>query len=564
MTSGSRSAWRRRVVIGGLFVAVSLVMVGARPSVLAHSMPGNLGDPALLTWVLAWGWHALTTRPVSYFNGNMFWPARSTLAYSDVLTPVVAVFGPLWAITDNWALSINLTVIGLFVFSLIATYCLARRLVGRTDAAVISAFAYTFCGTNMAGWSHIQIQTLGVLPFALLCLLHALDEERWYWGAIAGFATATVVLAAGYWGALWIVVLPFVVVIHAVRRRRELGRPFVTTMATLAAVAGVLLLPAAYAYLQFGHNHMQPLQPDFGLKARDLITVANGSYVWGWINPKDAPQIREHGMYPGVVTVVLAAFGLAALARRRLSRARRGEIALVVIAGCIALVLALGPEALGVTLPFRFLHDHVPAFGGIRVTVRWTVLAWLALAVLAGAGAAWTLERLPGRRSRALVATGLGLAVLVDLAAPLGRMELPSDAATLAVYHALDRRPSAPTVELPMVDPGVLPVDWAYVEAPRLVWSSIDWNKRVNGYSAFYPASYLDDVRTFDTFPSPASIGRAGQLRVRYVVIHGQALNPNGFWSADEISRRLADLPATATVDRYGPDWLVDLGPTRP
>src|SRR5207247_2252181 len=112
----------------------------------------------------------------------------------------------------------------------------------------------TFCGTNMAGWSHVQIQTLGVLPFATFCLLRALDTQSRWWGAAAGFATALVALSAGYWAALWMVVAPVLVVLHVARRRGALRREFVTMLTTTAAVAVALLLPAAYAYLHFGKS----------------------------------------------------------------------------------------------------------------------------------------------------------------------------------------------------------------------------------------------------------------------------------------------------------------------
>ena len=87
---------------------------------------------------------------------------------------------------------------------------------------------------------------------------------------------------------------------------------------------------------------------------------------------------------------------------------RHRELRLLVLAGAVSVVLALGPEVYGVTTPFGLMHDHLPGFGGIRVAARLAVVAWLTLAVLAGLRVrrahSSTCEALSGLRSRCLPA----------------------------------------------------------------------------------------------------------------------------------------------------------------
>src|SRR5205807_10036855 len=128
--------------------------------------PANTADPALITWILAWGSHALVTSPWTFFDANIFWPHPSTLAYSDTLLPLVPVFGVLHFITNSWSLSINIISLLLVPLNLFATYALARRITRRTDAAVLGALAFGFSAYVFAHWGHVQLQTLGLLPLA--------------------------------------------------------------------------------------------------------------------------------------------------------------------------------------------------------------------------------------------------------------------------------------------------------------------------------------------------------------------------------------------------------------
>ena len=53
----------RKLVLPALFLGMTLVMLRPNPSELANRLPGNTGDPALITWTLSWGAHTLPTHP---------------------------------------------------------------------------------------------------------------------------------------------------------------------------------------------------------------------------------------------------------------------------------------------------------------------------------------------------------------------------------------------------------------------------------------------------------------------------------------------------------------------
>ena len=141
----------------------------------------------------------------------------------------------------------------------------------------------------------------------------------------------------------------------------------------------------------------------------------------------------EHMHFEGFLVMALGAVGLVSVLRRRdghtwrddvhegeepVAARRHRELRLLVLAGAVSVVLALGPEVYGVTTPFGLMHDHLPGFGGIRVAARLAVVAWLTLAVLAGYGFAVLTRRLRGvvRPAVAVLACAV---ILVELAAPV-------------------------------------------------------------------------------------------------------------------------------------------------
>ncbi len=578
---------RRGGVLALLFAAITVGMLRPWPSKVSQGMPQNLGDSVLITWIMHWGAHSLTTDPLHYFDGNVFWPAPNTLAYSDLLLPFVPVYGLFFGVTQEWPLATNLTVLSMFGLSLASTYLLARRLIGSTAGSILAAVAFTFTGLHLSEWGHIQLSTLGLLPLAAYFTIRFLDERRWWTAVAAGVTTACTLLAAVYFGLLWFLALAILVLGYAVAKRFRPGPRFFPGVAVIGVVAVVLMAPALYRYAQQGER--RGFEEYRGLKGRDLVTPAFGSYLWkDRFTFEGAPALQEHGLYPGVTVTLLAVVGIGAVSRGRRASPEAdapmadGPVAedddlasspdaplhlgLLAVAGTVGLVLSIGPTALGVPMPFRLFHAVVPGFSGIRVYTRLAMLFLLVLALLAGAGLARVRRAVGrGRRWPGTVVAGLAvLVVLVDLAAPVNFSPFPDDDATLAVYHRLDNRPPGAVVEIPMVDAGVLPAEWAYVEAPRMVYGTIDFHPRVNGYSATAPDTYSADLVLFNAFPTPEGVHRAFEIRVRYVVIHVGAVTDYATFSEADAQARVDALPATARAERVGNAWLVDLGPVRP
>ena len=553
------------------FCAFVGVLIRPTPARVAGSLPANLGDPSLLVWILRWGTHALASSPRTLFDANIFWPRPLTLAYSESLLPLAPVYGVIYVATKNWALSFNIFMFALIFFALFAVFALARWLTGRRDAAFVAAVAFVFSAYGMTHVGQLQLQTTGFLALAFLLLFRLLEAPTLGRAAVVGVVNAALVLSALYYGAAYAVAAVVVVAGHVLITRFRPGPGFVPAMLVVAGVTAALVLPATLPYLELRDDpgFRRPLEAEWGIDPVDFIQPAVGSYVYRALEPAPtAPNNWEHRFFLGVSVTVLAVVGVVTVVRgrrapidRQLYPAHRVRyVGLLAAAGVATLILAAGPTIGGVDAPFTFFYDHVPGFGGLRVMARLAVVFLLAATMFAAYGyivfTRWAGRFVP-RRNLLLVATSA--VMLVEFAAPLPWVHLPADDATLAVYKELRSRPQGPLAELPVLDPRTQPRGWAFVEAPRMVYSTLDWHPRVNGYSGFIPEGYFESVHALNAFPSQEAVDHARGLGLRYLVLHEGHAGRYHVDNATQLRELARSVPAGMRATRHGDSYLVEL-----
>jgi hypothetical protein len=188
-------------------------------------------------------------------------------------------------------------------------------------------------------------------------------------------------------------------------------------------------------------------------------------------------------VYPGLVAVALAVVALVGLPRLRDAAARRA-LALFAVLFVAAEVLSLGPRA---GLPYELLHAWLPYFGFVRQTSKLQIVAFLALAFLAAAGARVLLSGVrPGWRATAVVAALAG-AVLVDYwpARAAGISVLPT---ANRVYDRLGVPGGGRVAYVP-----IWPGDSAFSSLYQFA-TTLTRRPMINGYSPVVSQRYVEEV----------------------------------------------------------------------
>src|SRR5688572_25993099 len=199
------SFWRRAgsaALACGAALLISIVMTWPLAAGFDHlgRTRSDDGDGLFSIWTVTWVARALSERPTSLFDGNIFYPHRNTLAFSE-LNLVAGIVGiPGWLLTRNPYVTLNSALLFAFVTSALGAWLLARHLSGRLSAATAAAVIYAFAPFFCPHPPHLNRRRGGGIPSPLL-MLHGLGDARDTGrGAPRGGAVAGRALACAYYG----------------------------------------------------------------------------------------------------------------------------------------------------------------------------------------------------------------------------------------------------------------------------------------------------------------------------------------------------------------------------
>jgi len=207
------------------------------------------GDPYLHSWVMWWDFHQTFHDPIHLFDGNIFYPLRWTLAFTEDDYGIALLFFPLYAFGLR-PLTVNsvATFFG-FVFSGYAAFRLTRTLTGSTAAAWVAGVTFAFTPYRFHVLSQITYVFAGwmaLLLEALVLFARKRTRKRAAWLAAAFTMNA---LSSLTWMTLSLVPLVLSALVLIVRRDLWRERDFWRRGAAAAAASLLVLLPFLLPYL---------------------------------------------------------------------------------------------------------------------------------------------------------------------------------------------------------------------------------------------------------------------------------------------------------------------------
>jgi hypothetical protein len=490
----------RSPLFGALMFLIVLVCFITLPQALhlGTKVAGH-PDPFLSMWRLQWVAHAVPGDAAHLFDGNIFAPHVRTLAYSDATIFQSALAAPwLWA-GANPILVYNLLLLGGIVSSGLGMFVLVRHLTANVDAALVSAAIFTLAPYRIEHFMHLELQWTVWMPLSFWAIHRIFEKGTLRQGVAAGVLLSLQVLSSMYYGTFLGIMVAVLVVLLALVEPREVKRA-VLPLAVAAIMAAVVTLIYARPYMEnareLGMRDLGDVSR-FSAQPASYITAPLQNWLWGWTGSRfDGNELR---LFPGVIAVVLALFALMHRPRRR------------VVWMYVAMVAVPATLSLGLNGPvYRWMYEHLWVLGGFRAPARFAILAFCALAVLAGIGYEY-LERIV---SAALIRKGLLVAVLVAVglesgSGPMYLVDVPALTPVPDVYKFLKSRDRSVVLELP-----------SFLTAEYMYWSATHWKPLVNGYSGYQPPDYSETMRLMETFPDEESMARLRQLDVRYVLVH--------------------------------------------
>ncbi len=485
-----------------LFAALTALMTWPQVEYLATRATPHQ-DVYFNMWRLGWIAHALHADPSEIFDGNIFYPERRTLTYSDAMLVEGTIGAPLlWAGVPP-VLVHNLLLLGAIVVSAVCMFVLVRMLTGSSAGGIIAGIIFGFAPYRFEHYMHMELQWTMWMPLSFWALHRTMQTRSWRSGLLTGCFVGLQMLSSIYYGIFLITVMAVAGPLLLIALPRAHRWPTVKALAPGVLAAGLICGAYAVPYLatkaEVGGRGETELVT-FSARPSSYLVSTPENVVWG---RAFASRGRlERRLFPGALAVLLAIVGL--LLRPP------AKVALVYL---VALALAFD-MSLGLSgYSFRFLYEHVPLYHGLRALARFGVFVLFFIAALAAYGYTAISDGL-SRRARVAMAVAACVVLLGEYRVrPLMLVPYPNSAPP--VYAWLAKQPPGVVAEMPMTAEAPNAADPVYSYL-----STFHWQPIVNGYSGFFPASYLDRLTAVKNFPDARSIRRLREDGVRYVVVH--------------------------------------------
>ncbi|CAN5881687.1 hypothetical protein BH24ACI4_BH24ACI4_12800 [soil metagenome] len=493
--------WPRRVGVTALFAGLTALMTWPQVTVLhTHAWPHH--DVYFNLWRLRWFAHALATSPSRLFDGNQFYPERGVLAYSDAMLVEGILGTPLFWLGLPPLLVHNILLLGAIVASAVGAFVLARHLSGSVAGGIVAGVIFAFAPYRIDHYMHMELQWTIWIPWALWAMQRTLETRRTRFGVITGVFVALQMLSSIYYGIFLALLLGLVTAVQLIPlpfRQMVLSVRALSAGAVIAiCVSWAYSLPYASASSRVGTRGTHEIRM-FSAKPRSYLSATEYNLLYGNTR-RGTPERR---LFPGIAAMLLALIGLLLVAPPVWTVAY-----LIGIVAAFELSLGLNSHI------YTVLHEHIGTFRGLRAPARAWVLGLLFLAVLAAHGwAALTASGRPILR-RALAFGIVGVLLLEYWVAPLHLVAFDNTPPPL--YAWLARQPRGLVAEFPMAPPNAPPG-----EDPRYLYmSTFHWMPLVNGYSGYFPPTYLRRLERVSGFPDQRSVNNLRGEGVKYLIVH--------------------------------------------
>jgi len=529
------------------FVLLAAALTWPLPARLTTSVPGDLGDPLFISWVMSWvASHVSHPSTLgALWDAPIFYPERGALTFSEHFIPQTLMVLPLYWATHNPILCYNVAFLISYILTGAGTALLTRALTGSLAAGLFAGVVAAFNEYRLV-WEVAHLQTLSIywFPFVLLGVHRYLTTGRR--GALAGAAAAWIALnlSSVYYLAYCAPIIAIFTLVEVARLGRWRDATVWKDFAIGGVLVGVVTAPFLWPYVE--------MQQRLNFQRTPQEIIANSATL-------DAYRVALPRLE---VPIALAGLALLAALARLLDRREQRPAAPEVFSPVLAVVLfvfvvlsmwlSLGPVVQfgGRVLDIPAIYPlfaRLPGYSGLRVPARFASLFLIFLAMLGGLALGLVVRRSPKLGhlfAAAAIVTFLyqGRAQRVPLDNPLPSAGLAPAPAYLApsprmpaIYRAVSHLPaSAVVAEFPFGDP--------WYDVRYMFFAASHERALVNGYSGVFPPSY----------------------RVRQSVLGRPFRNSDRAWSALDVATH-AIVHKSAWTDDTGTriaQWLEERGAT--
>lgn len=506
------------------------------------------GDAMFNAWTLARDHHCILRQNCPNFaDGNIYFPNKDTMLYSETQLSVGLVSLPLRLISQNPILYNNvMTLVSHFLLGL-GMYLLAKYLSrGKEFLPIMAGLIFEFSPYRMAAIWHLQNLSIFALPIVVLCILKYFRQplKRYLWVLFA--ALLYVFFASWVQMVFVLMVLGFLL---ATFWLLKLAKPrAILVVGGVALVAILCTAPLIKQYIDFSKQN----KASFGLADQllyssslvDYLSPQPGTVLGSGLQKLHVPLKNFNLDSYSYMGWSLYAVGLltimAAYVRRKHTKDETVRYKMIVVFAFLALlgfVVSLGPllkllgnysygslpngSQLTIPLPWLLVDKLLPQLHFIRAIGRAAVIPLFVLCCFLGLFAYYLPAFVSSRRAKIITGVLCGLLALELLPAhlvPMSPLPFTRNWQIPKVYQFIKDNKQVDGILILNTDYDYKGAPLPVARAEQVLWAGYHNKNIFNGYSGYTPPNYTRDFEDFVDFDSQ-DIGQLKQLNVKYVLV---------------------------------------------
>jgi hypothetical protein len=515
------SPWPPRLVALACYAGLVAFLTWPLLPNAATSLPNTAAacgfDSLYSGWVLAHETTALTTDPASFTQGNDFHPATNTLFYGPTAYGALPYFAPIFLVTGNPTLALNVTFLLSIVLTAWTLHLVVHRWSGSHAAGAVAACSYLLTGWVLWEWLPTTphwavLQYLPLIIFLAATPSADLKHNLLLLALVALQCLTDVTYVAP-------ALLAPLTVLGLIRLVRRPARTSGAALLGIVALTAVLLAVPISGHLRVRAANPNIERQTYWRSDAEFFRQYGTALPWGLLY-RNSPTAL-----PSAALIVI---GVGAISFSLHRSSRRQAWAMAALWTAIGTFLSLTPSVrLGgqpVDLPQAWLAEWVPIYRAIRVPSRLGVSALIGLSLLVGLAFAECIDRLsralPLRASTQPLSVALAVALVATMYVQY-RNHLPDGLGSGSGYPiaaaigpespflSILREPGGPLLEFP---PLLSPPDRAPVWHARAMYRSIFHGRKIlNGYASYFPAGFIERMSVAAHLPDPSALAQLRQ-----------------------------------------------------
>ena len=459
-------------------------------------------DGVFLVWVLNQTIEKIPSGLNNIFAGNIFYPHKNVMAYSDLLVPSAFLSALGVKMTGQPQMATSVMLILGQMLSLLVVYFWWLELSGSPWAAFLGSVALGLSQIRFTYYVHLQMWTMQWWLIASWMLWRFFKNGK-VWQIYLG---GTFLVLQVWESLLPVFFIGVVGAILLIQNREKLKRNW-RHFAVVTILVATASLPVIKTYWEVSREF------DYQRPIREVAHFsASVDDLWG--------SFLAPGLY------ILFAAALAEMAKK-LSLKNKNLLFLFIVLA-VGAIMFLGPALkwqgktvkvfgnIPIPLPYALAYYLIPGFGALRTPSRWIWLsAWAASGIIVLGFSKYKFRKVKE----------LGLLVVASIIAVFAGThlkkvyEIPRVEEYPKIYKWLESQPGKVVIELPIYTWGAGEI--ASREVYRMVFSLEHKKYLVNGYSGFFPPEWERLAADLWTgFPSSELEDKLKERGVNYIIVH--------------------------------------------